>query len=960
MRSAVKTSLRLAFLLAISLHAQPAAPVENPADLAADTAVRRQEATIRMHLKLEQARDALKRNQLVEAAKSYQEAVMLIPEAQVGNPAVDAEKKEAVTGLDTVRTKLARQALATGNLTAADTEVDAALKVDSNNADLIRLKAEIKQRQIESLGRVPSPDMLSRVPEYEREKLAIATRVQNAKFLYEMGKYDEAEAILVQVVKDDPSNRTAPYYLDLIKEARYMDRARRREADVKSDIGNVEGKWIESDKRNNLPIPNPMYDTNLAYTTKGRQKILRKLASIRMNEVTFTSLPLKEALIRLRTETQKRDPEGVGLNFMINQNVEAAGGGLGDLGGGVPAGAVAAAGPTAQQDIGSDVTISISPPLSDLSLAEVLDAITKVADKPIRFTIEDYAVVFSPKPVDTASLVIKRFRVNPNTFVQGLQNVVSSALNVPTSSSGTTGTGGGGGGGGVGGGGGGGVGGGGGGGVGGGGGGATGIATIPQVIIAATGAAGGAGGGAGAGGARGGGVGGRGGLPFVTSTNSTIEPDLLVRAYFTAAGVDLTPPKMVFFNDRLGELMVRATSSDLEIIQEAIELLNQTPPQIMIEAKFVDLTQEDMKGLGFDWALGNTLLSHGAIGVQAGTAPSYQGPGSVANPSGIFPGPGTLATGATTYTPGPGAVAASASDNVLTQGLENTVGSTATVMPTLATVTGILTDPQFRVAIQALEQRHASDLLSSPRVTTESGRQAHMAAQDLQYIVTEASVTETTGAGGGGLTGATAAVAPSVNYTTSFIPLGPSLDVIPTVSADGFSIEMALLPTYLEFLQYDPPGQFVPQAEAATGSTIGVPITAQLPLPHFRIRAVATTCDVWDGQTVVLGGLIQEQIYKIKDKVPVLGDLPFFGKLFRSESSDSQKENLLIFVTPTMIDPAGNRVHTEDDLPFGKGIIPPQPFAAGPVVMPMAPVAPVMPSAAPAVVPVTPAAPAMP
>jgi general secretion pathway protein D len=139
---------------------------------------------------------------------------------------------------------------------------------------------------------------------------------------------------------------------------------------------------------------------------------------------------------------------------------------------------------------------------------------------------------------------------------------------------------------------------------------------------------------------------------------------------------------------------------------------------------------------------------------------------------------------------------------------------------------------------------------------------------------------------------------------------------------------MALIPTYTEFLQYDSPGLFIPQAQSAAGSTIGIPIVAQLPLPHFRIRTVATACDVWDGQTVVLGGLISETITKTHDKVPMLGDLPFFGKLFQSQSSDSTKENLLIFVTPTIIDPAGNRVHTEADLPFARTGIPPQPAPA--------------------------------
>jgi len=931
MTSAVKKSLRVAFLLAASLHAQTA-PVVNPVDIANDEAVHRQEATVRLHLKLQQARDAIKRNQLTEAAKTYQEAVALIPSVQVGSPAVDADVREAITGLDTVRAKLARQALAAGDTTAAMTEVDAALKVDPANQDLLRLKQEIQQRQIEQVGRVPSPEVLNQIPAYQKYKIDLATRVQNAKFLYEMGRYDEAEAILVQVVKDDPSNRTAPYYLDLLKEARYMDATRRREATVKSAIGNVEATWVESDKRNSLPVPNPMWNTNLVNTTKGRQRILPMLDNMQLDHVSYVSLPLKEVLVKLHKDTTNRDPYGLGVNFLISTKVETSGDqALPPPGGG-------------GTDI-SDTIINISPELTNIRLVDVLDAITKVADSPIRYTVEDYAVVFSPKPTDSASLYTKRFHINPNTFLQGLQNVFSSPLNLATTTSGTSGlssTGGGAGGGGAGGGGVGGAGG----GAGGAGGGA-GNATVPQVTVAPL-LIGGAGGRGGAGGAAAGGAGGvggaagaggvggaaRGGLNYVTVVNNTTDAHTLARAYFVAAGVNLDPPKMIFFNDRVGELMVRATLGDLEIIQEAIELLNQTPPQIRIEAKFVDLTQEDLKGLGFQWALGNTLLNHGSIGLQAGTAPSYQGAGTLANPSGIFPGPGTLAAGATTYTPGPGAVAASGSDNVLTTGLENTVGTAGTVLPTLGTLSGIMTDPQFRVAIQALEQRHGSDLLSAPSVTTESGRQAHMAAQDLQYIVTEAEPSVTPSTGGTALGGAGGTGGVTITYSTTLLALGPSLDVIPTVSSDGFSIEMALLPTYLEFLQYDPPGQFVPEVSVATGSTVGVPLTAQLPLPHFRVRAVATTCDVWDGQTIVLGGLIQEQLYKIKDKVPVLGDLPFFGKLFRSETSDSQKENLLIFVTPTMIDPSGNRVHNDEDLPFARTTIPRQPSSvAAPATM---------------------------
>ena len=75
---------------------------------------------------------------------------------------------------------------------------------------------------------------------------------------------------------------------------------------------------------------------------------------------------------------------------------------------------------------------------------------------------------------------------------------------------------------------------------------------------------------------------------------------------------------------------------------------------------------------------------------------------------------------------------------------------------------------------------------------------------------------------------------------------------------------------------------------------------------------------------MVVGGLISEDVQRFKDKVPMLGDLPIVGKLFRSEQSDRKKKNLLIFVTPTILDPAGNRLHTDEDMPFAQSSFPNQ------------------------------------
>jgi general secretion pathway protein D len=306
-------------------------------------------------------------------------------------------------------------------------------------------------------------------------------------------------------------------------------------------------------------------------------------------------------------------------------------------------------------------------------------------------------------------------------------------------------------------------------------------------------------------------------------------------------------------------------------------------------------------------------MNNKTIAAQAGTQSPFISAPTTANPTGFFP--------LGTQIPGGG----STSEGLLTSGLRHLASGNST--PEVATITGVLTDPQFRVIIRALEQRTGVDLLSAPRVTTLSGRQAQVSVQDSVSIVSAVTITTATAGGGataGGLATAGGVNTPSINYTVQALPFGPNLDVVPYVSADGYSIQMTIIPTLTEFVQYDDPGSFVPQSQSAAGSTIGIPLRATLPLPRLRVRQVTTSCIVWDGQTVVLGGLISEDIQKIRDKVPVLGDIPLLGRLFRSESSFTKKKNLMVFVTPSIIDPAGNRVHSDDELPFARTSIPPQ------------------------------------
>lgn len=166
------------------------------------------------------------------------------------------------------------------------------------------------------------------------------------------------------------------------------------------------------------------------------------------------------------------------------------------------------------------------------------------------------------------------------------------------------------------------------------------------------------------------------------------------------------------------------------------------------------------------------------------------------------------------------------------------------------------------------------------------------------------------------ITPGVSAITPSIQQ----IETGPVLDVVPDVLADGYTINLTLIPSLIEFSGYQSP----PSLGSFSSAGLNV-VLLPTALPEFSVREAITTVNVWDGQTVVLGGLIQDQIIETKDEVPVLGDVPIIGRLFQSQSKSDIKRNLMVFVTATMIDPAGNRVHSEDELPFAQSNVPQQP-----------------------------------
>ena len=143
--------------------------------------------------------------------------------------------------------------------------------------------------------------------------------------------------------------------------------------------------------------------------------------------------------------------------------------------------------------------------------------------------------------------------------------------------------------------------------------------------------------------------------------------------------------------------------------------------------------------------------------------------------------------------------------------------------------------------------------------------------------------------------------------------LGVVLEATPKIGPDGYTIDLELNPRVTDFdgfINYGSPINAVGYTRDLANPAIKVPVlqtltTNTINQPVFSVREVNTFVTVWDGQTVALGGLIREDVQKVQDKVPFLGDIPLAGRLFRSDTDQKLKKNLVIFVTPRILDAEG-------------------------------------------------------
>jgi len=221
-----------------------------------------------------------------------------------------------------------------------------------------------------------------------------------------------------------------------------------------------------------------------------------------------------------------------------------------------------------------------------------------------------------------------------------------------------------------------------------------------------------------------------------------------------------------------------------------------------------------------------------------------------------------------------------------------TLPATFTNIISTEPLTGILDDADFRTILRNLYQLKDVETIAEPEVVTLTGRQTQMRVTDVQYILTNFTLVETV---------TNSMVAPQIAQ----FEIGPTIDLLPHVRADGYTINLTAIPEILEFLGYEPPKD---------GTTVvnksGQKLVLPKALPGFRVTEAKTTVNLRDNQTLLLGNLASTFVNGNGNDAT---ESKYFAD--KEKKSGRTDKELLVFVTVTLVDAAGNRVHSDDDPP---------------------------------------------
>ena len=398
-------------------------------------------------------------------------------------------------------------------------------------------------------------------------------------------------------------------------------------------------------------------------------------------------------------------------------------------------------------------------------------------------------------------------------------------------------------------------------------------------------------------------------IKIVSNESVNQEPvstEIFVINYAKAADIQPTVATLVeaaaggkiVIDARTNSIVITERPSRMKRIRPVIDQLDRPTDQVMIESKFVEISNNDIKNIGVNWSSlsgYNVTATPGSQGIYtyqntygSGVQTSSGVNGGTTNTSGTN-GATNLSSGSTasnTVTTTNG-VATSTGNTGTNSSISNTSGSTlnnainsaTTLANTLSTtgaaqnaISAVFSADQFRLVLSALQQLNSAKIVSNPTIVTLNNSEASINVGQ-QYPIPNYQFNQQTG---------TFEVA-GFNYKD----IGIILKVTPQVNARGF-IKLTLAPEVSQ-------NQGTTSFGGASGASI----------PIIGTRKAITQVSLKDGYTMGIGGLISTNFNTGTNKIPILGDIPVIGYLFKQDSRNDTVDNLVIFITAKTISAEG-------------------------------------------------------
>ncbi len=336
------------------------------------------------------------------------------------------------------------------------------------------------------------------------------------------------------------------------------------------------------------------------------------------------------------------------------------------------------------------------------------------------------------------------------------------------------------------------------------------------------------------------------------SSVATPDDNESIKSFFINQGIAFPSGSKVVYDARLSRLFATNTIENLNKIEEECEKSlsagADSDTLVQIQLRIVEISQKDLNALGFNYTLKDNSVTDKVFESMSTT---------------------------------------------------NQLRDIGTLGPN-AHADFKMGEFSLGVDVKALDDLTSKDVLASPRVTTLPGEKVDIKLVTTMYFAEdfEESETQTNQAENGDLT--YTYVGPFPNFEDEPEELGISFSTTPTIGENG-EITMLLAPNISSLVGWT---EYEGTNEEGALETTRVPNIAK--------RKLSTTVTVKDGETLVLGGVIEDNVVTRKDKVPLLGDIPLLGRLFQSRSRTSEKKNLLIFVTPRLVKPNGTFLYPEN------------------------------------------------